>query len=347
MAENLLNPSKVNFNKESSMSRWAIGIDLGGTAIKAAIVCEKRGILADLRIPTDKTAGPAGVVCQLGTIIADYCREASATLDSRDFAGVGLGAPGAVDAERGVLSYPPNLPGWTILPLRDELQTWLLEQRNLSFPIFLENDANAAALGEAVYGAGREFRDFLMVTLGTGVGGGIILNRKLYRGSEGTAGEIGFMIIDFEGSALHAGIRGTIESLIGKKSIVALACQMIDASPSGSSVSLLCNHDYSRLSPRHLEHAARDGDAVALALWNRVGSILGVGLANVTSLMDIRKFVIGGGISAAGDLVFDPAIDQLYRSTLPSMHQGLELVPALLGNKAGIYGAAALCFASS
>lgn len=329
------------------MSRWAIGIDLGGTAIKAAIVCEERGIVADRRIPTDKTAGPAGVVCQLGAIIADYYHEASATLDSSDFAGVGLGAPGAVDAEKGILSYPPNLPGWTIFPLRDELQTWLSEQRNLSLPVFLENDANAAALGEAVYGAGRDFRDFLMVTLGTGVGGGIILNRKLYRGPDGTAGEIGFMIIDYAGPGLHAGIRGTIESLIGKKSLVALACRMIDDSPSGSSVSKLCNHDYTKLSPRHLEHAARDGDAVACAVWNKAGSILGVGLANVTSLMDIRKFVIGGGISAAGELIFDPAIDQLRRSTLPSMHKGLELVPALLGNKAGIYGAAALCFGSS
>jgi glucokinase len=326
------------------MSRWAIGIDLGGTAIKAAVVSEEKGILADRRIPTDTRSGPAGIVGQLGAIIAELYRVASEMFDSFEFAGVGLGVPGAVDAEKGVLSYPPNLPGWTIVPLREELQQWLREKENLSLPIILENDANAAAFGEAVYGAGREFRDFLLVTLGTGVGGGIILDRKLYRGPNGTAGEVGFMIIDFEGPTLHAGIRGTIESLIGKKGIVALACKMIEAAPSGSSVGLLCNHDYTKLSPRHLEHAAMDGDAVALAVWQRVGSILGVGLANVTSLMDIRKFVIGGGISAAGNLVFDPAIEQLRRSTLPSMHEGLELVPALLGNKAGIYGAAALCF---
>jgi glucokinase len=245
---------------------------------------------------------------------------------------------------KGVLSYPPNLPGWTIFPLRDELQKCLHEKEGLSIPVFLDNDANVAAFGEAIYGAGREFRDFLLVTLGTGVGGGIVLNRKLYRGPYGTAGEVGFMIIDFDGSTLHAGIRGTIESFIGKKGLVAIARRMIESSPTGSSVGKWCNHDYTKLSPRHLEHAAREGDAVALALWQRVGSILGVGLANVTSLMDIRKFVIGGGIAAAGNLVFDPALDQLKRSTLPSMHEGLELVPALLGNQAGMYGAAALCF---
>jgi glucokinase len=326
------------------MSRWAIGIDLGGTAIKAAVVGEERGILTDRRVLTDTSSGPAGIVGQLVALIADLYHVAAATLDSADFAGVGLGAPGAVDAEKGVLSYPPNLPGWTIFPLRDELQKCLHEKEGLSIPVFLDNDANVAAFGEAIYGAGREFQDFLLVTLGTGVGGGIVLNRKLYRGPYGTAGEVGFMIIDFDGSTLHAGIRGTIESFIGKKGLVAIARRMIESSPTGSSVGKWCNHDYTKLSPRHLEHAAREGDAVALALWQRVGSILGVGLANVTSLMDIRKFVIGGGIAAAGNLVFDPALDQLKRSTLPSMHEGLELVPALLGNQAGMYGAAALCF---
>ena len=119
---------------------------------------------------------------------------------------------------------------------------------------------------------------------------------------------------------------------------------MIKATPSGSVVGKLCDNDFARLSPIHLERAALEGDELSLAVWKRVGSILGVGLANVTAFMDIRKFVIGGGISGAGSLIFDPALDQLRRSTLPSMHDGLELVPALLGNKAGMYGAAALCF---
>ena len=326
------------------MSRWAIGIDLGGTGIKSALISKKKGILTHKRTLTDTASGPMGIVAQLVAIIADLYQIASKTLDASDFAGVGIGAPGAVDAKRGVLSYPPNLPGWTVVPLRDELKKMLREKEGLSIPVFLDNDANVAAFGEAVYGAGRKFRDFLMVTLGTGVGGGIVLNRKLYRGPQGTAGEAGFMIIDVDGPSLHAGIRGTLESLIGKKAIVALARQMIDASPSGSSAGLLCDNDYRKLSPRHLQHAAMDGDVVALEVWQRVGSLLGVGLANVTALMDIRKFVIGGGIAAAGSLFFDPALDQLRRSTLPSMHDGLELVPAHLGNKAGMYGAAALCF---
>ncbi|MEI8101898.1 MAG: ROK family protein [Chlorobium sp.] len=326
------------------MSQWAIGIDFGGTAIKAAVVDEERGILSDRRVFTDTTSGPAGTVRQLSGIIADLYREASEKNDSGNFAGVGVGAPGAVDAQKGLLSYPPNLPGWTVFALRDEVRSCLLEKKALSLPVFLDNDANVAAYGEAMYGAGREFRDFLMVTLGTGVGGGIVLNRKLYRGTQGTAGEVGFMIIDFEGTTIHAGIRGTLESFIGKKGILAIARGMIDASPVPSLAGELCGNDFSRLSPRHLEQAALAGDKVSLALWHRVGSLLGVGLANVAVLMDIRKFVIGGGISAAGELIFAPALDQLRRSMLPPMHEGIELVPALLGNKAGMYGAAALCF---
>ena len=326
------------------MSRWAIGMDLGGTAIKAAVVCEERGILTDRTMLTDTGSGPMGIVGQLAALVAELYRLACETLDCLDFAGAGVGAPGAVDARKGMLSYPPNLPGWAIVPLRDELQKVLIEKEGLSIPVFLDNDANVAAFGEAFYGAGREFRDFLMVTLGTGVGGGIILNRKLYRGAHGTAGEVGFMIIDFEATTHHAGIRGTLESFIGKKGIVELAHRMIAANPSRSVVGKLCNNDHTKLSPIHLERAALQGDELSLAVWQRVGSILGVGLANVTALMDIRKFVIGGGIAAAGNLIFNPAMDQLRRSTLPSMHDGLELVPALLGNKAGMYGAAALCF---
>jgi len=326
------------------MSRWAIGIDFGGTAIKAGVVSEERGILIERRVLTDTASGTAGIVAQLSGIIADLYRKASKIMEPGDFAGAGVGAPGAVDVDNGSLSYPPNLPGWTVFPLRDELQKCLMQNEALSISVVLDNDANVAAFGEAIYGAGREFSDFLMVTLGTGVGGGIVLNRKLYRGPHGTAGEVGFMIIDFEGTGIHGGIRGTLESFIGKKGIVAHARQMIDGSSTGSSVGKLCDDDYTRLSPRHLEYAAHEGDEVCLAVWDRVGSILGVGLANVTALMDIRKFVIGGGISAAGNLIFVPALDQLRRSTLPTMHEGLELVPALLGNKAGMYGASALCF---
>lgn len=326
------------------MPSWAIGIDLGGTNIKTVVLDEVRGIVFEDSQPTDAASGPDGIIRQIALIAADHYQRAAESLDAGFFAGFGVGAPGAVDTKRGTLSYPPNLPGWGRVALRDELQATLERSHGIAAPFLLENDANAAAYGEALYGGGNAFRDFVLVTLGTGVGGGIILDRKLYRGPNGTAGEIGFMIIDFEGDEVHAGVRGTIESLIGKKRIIGMACGMIDRSSGSRRLAELCGGDVSRLSPRHLEQAALEGDPVAQRVWLRVGSILGVGLANIVALMDIRKFVIGGGIAAAGSLIFEPAMMQLHRSTLPSMHDGLEIVPARLGNKAGMCGAAALCF---
>lgn len=329
------------------MSAWAIGIDLGGTAVKAAVASLGTGIVAERSAPTRTDGGPGEVVRQLSSLAAELYRASAPDLGAETFMGVGLGAPGAVSRELGTLSYPPNLPGWTVFPLQGALQACLQAEHGLELPVLLENDANLAALGEAFYGAGTCFDDFLMVTLGTGVGGGIILNRKLYRGGHGTAGEIGFMIIDFQGPSLHAGIRGTIEGLIGKERIVEAARSMMDAIPPGALLSELCGGDWERLSPRHLEAAALAGDRLSLAVWELVGAVLGTGLANVAALMDIRKFVIGGGIAAAGELIIRPALEQLRRSTLPSMHEGLQLVPAELGNRAGVHGAAALCLSET
>ncbi|NTU57309.1 MAG: ROK family protein [Chlorobiaceae bacterium] len=328
------------------MPSWAIGIDLGGTNIKTAVVDEAEGILFEDTQPTELDSGPEGVVRQLALVATEHYQRASELLDPGTFAGIGVGAPGAVDSLRGTLSYPPNLPGWGRYALREQLQLRLEKAHGITSFVLIENDANAAAYGEAVFGGGNAFRDFMMITLGTGVGGGIILDRKLYRGPNGTAGEIGFMIIDFEGDSVHAGVRGTIEGLIGKERIVEMACGMIHEQGTSPRLMELCTHDLARLSPRYIEQAAKEGDAAALHTWQRVGSILGVGLANIVALMDIRKFVIGGGIAAAGPLIFEPALMQLHRSTLPSMHEGLQIVPARLGNKAGICGAAALCFAS-
>ncbi|TCD47805.1 ROK family protein [Chlorobium sp. N1] len=326
------------------MSQWAIGMDLGGTALKAAVAVRDGDVLFEESFPTEALRGPRAVLDLLGGAASELYRRAASRLDPASFSGIGLGAPGAVDRLKGTLSHPPNLPGWEVVELRRELQERIAADPGLSCPVQLDNDANAAAYGEAVYGAGRSFPDFLMVTLGTGVGGGIILDRRLYRGPNGTAGEIGFMIVDYAGSSLHAGIRGTLEGLIGKERMVEMARRMIADHPERSLVADLCHGDWASLSPRHLETAALDGDPAALEVWSRVGSILGAGLAGVTALMDIRRFVIGGGISAAGELLFKPALAQLRRSTLPSMHEGLAVVGAELGNRAGTHGAAALCF---
>lgn len=326
------------------MSQWAIGMDLGGTALKAAVAVRDGAVLFETNRPTEALRGPRGVLDLIASTASELYAKASLSLDPALFAGIGLGAPGAVDRRRGTLSHPPNLPGWEVVELRRELEERLMAGSGISASVELDNDANAAAYGEAFYGAGREFPDFLMVTLGTGVGGGIVLDRQLYRGPNGTAGEIGFMIVDYAGSVVHAGIRGTLEGLLGKERLVEMARRMIAGRPGPSLVEELCLGDWATLSPRHLETAALRGDEAALAVWHEAGSILGAGLASVTALMDIRRFLVGGGISAAGELLFRPALSELRRRTLPSMHEGLAVVGAELGNRAGMLGAAALSF---
>ncbi|RNA65512.1 ROK family protein [Prosthecochloris sp. ZM_2] len=326
------------------MMGWALGVDLGGTAVKVSAVEPSRGLIGHERHPTELGSGPDGIVRQIALLVSALYGRFAEKLGPSLFLGTGVGAPGAVDRQREMLSYPPNLPGWERFPLRSALERELALQGVPPSPVFIDNDANTAALGEARFGAGCRYRDFMLVTLGTGVGGGIILDRQLYRGAYGTAGEIGYLTVDYRGESVHAGVRGTVESLIGKQQIVARALGRYREQPRALWNEAVHGEELQCLSPRTLEKAARDGDRVAQRIWNEVGSILGVGLAGVVALMDIRSFVIGGGISGAGDLIIGPAREQLLGSTLPSMHEGLDIVPAELGNQAGVYGAAALCF---
>ncbi len=326
------------------MTNWALGIDLGGTAVKIAVIDREEGMLAHERHPTRSEEGPDGVVSQIAALAFAFYSRFADRLGRERFCGMGLGAPGAVDSVRGMLSYPPNLPGWERFPLRERLLELLDSAHGMACPLHLDNDANAAAYGEAVFGAGKAFENFMLVTLGTGVGGGIILGRRLYRGPSGTAGEVGYMTVDYRGESEHAGIRGTVESLIGKKGIVSLGRTVYRGRPRSLWNEEVHGRDLCDLSPRTLEKAAHGGDAVAAEVWEAVGEVLGAGLAGVVALMDIRTFIIGGGVSGAGDLVFAPAYRRLKASTLPSMQEGLAIVPASLGNDAGVYGAAALCF---
>lgn len=325
------------------MEHFAIGVDLGGTAIKVASVSVSGNILLEHKLPTEAAKGPETVI---ENILAGICTVLNETLKmhARDLlSGVGIGVPGVVSLDGGTISYPPNLPGWTVVRLGDILRTELERRKKLMLPIFVENDANVAALGESTFGAGRQFSDFVMITLGTGVGGGIIINNKIYRGVTGAAGELGHMTIDYRSERIHAGIRGSLEGLIGQQRIVDYAKSLMADAPS-KILHELCDGDLSCLDARLLSEAAQRGDSIALETWRFVGEALGAGLGTIVSVLDIRKFVVGGGVSGAGDFILKPAREALYRYTLKSMHEGLEILQAKLGNRAGVMGAAALCF---
>ncbi|ACF13245.1 ROK family protein [Chloroherpeton thalassium ATCC 35110] len=317
------------------MEKVALGIDLGGTAIKFAAVTETGNIIATHHAPTEAEHGLEHVIENMMRGIAELIAQTK----SVELSGIGIGVPGVVSLDGGTVSHPPNLPGWEVVRLGDAIAEKFRQVYGATKPVFVENDANLAALGEARFGAGTALNDFIMITLGTGIGAGIIINRKIFRGTTGAAGEFGHIPIDYNSETAHAGIHGSVEGFIGQRHIAEYARKLAKNHPD-SLLHQLCP-DLSQLEPKHITAAAEQGDPLALAIWQWVAEILGAGLGAIVSILDIRKFVIGGGVAGAGKYLFEPCLGALKRFTLSSMHEGIELLPAKLGNQAGVMGAAA------
>jgi glucokinase len=330
-----------NQTTKITMEKFSIGVDLGGTSIKFATVTASGKIISEHHLPTEAKKGQAVVIGNLMKGIEQLLSANTDADNAKNLVGVGIGVPGVVSLDGGTISYPPNLPGWTVVRLGDIIAEKLRETRKLRVKIAVENDANIAALGEAKFGAGRELKNFMMITLGTGVGGGIILNDKIYRGVSGGAGEVGQVSINYGGEPSNAGIRGTIESYIGQQRISEYAREIVKENPH-SKILQLAGGKPEAIEPKIIADACKHGDQTAIQIFNHVGTLLGCVLGTAVSILDIRKFVIGGGVAGAGDYIFKPAAESLKHFTLKSMHDGLEILPAKLGNKAGVMGAAAL-----
>lgn len=315
------------------MKKLAIGVDLGGSNIKAGIVDVEGNILRDTSIPAEADQGPSHVIEQISKsihVLLDNFSNGPAEL-----VGIGVGSPGSVDLEGGTVKYPPNFPGWTVVRLGEALH------EKFHLPIVVDNDANAAAIGEAKFGAGLDHKDFIMITLGTGVGGGLILNGKIYRGPFGGAGEIGHITIDYNGPLCNCGKRGCVEAYVGAKYLTQRAVEKLRANPK-SKILDLAGNDFSKVDPRIVSLAAHAGDATALEVLKETGTYLGIGLASVVNLLDLRIMIIGGAIAGAGKPLLDAVKESVKAHVLKPMTEGLEVLPARLGNKAGILGAAAL-----
>ncbi|SHK78133.1 ROK family protein [Rhodothermus profundi] len=318
-----------------SLPAFAVGVDLGGTTIKAALVERGVGIQHELSRPTEAEEGPAHVIGRIAEMVQTLIRRAP----DHQIAGIGIGAPGTVNWERTAVVYPPNLPGWGIVDLRKALQ----EALGIPLPVFVENDANLAGLGSAHYGAGRPFDAFIMVTLGTGVGGAIIYRNRIFRGTTGGAGEIGHMSIDYEGPLDRYGIAGSIEAYIGQRFLSRYARYRL-LTQRHSLVHQMAGEDLRNLTPRLLYEAARAGDEPAREVLAWAGHKLGCVLASAVNLLDIHKIVVGGGVSAADRFILEPARQTLRRYVIPALRDKVEIIRETLGNEAGMLGAAQLVF---
>ena len=321
----------------------AVGVDLGGTQTKAALVDSDGRILTTARLDTPADDGPDAV---LDTVAEAISAVVGPLPEGEPLAGIGVGCPGSISLDRRTVSRPPNFPGWTDVVLPEDLGGRLApEVSDLlaeGAPILAENDANVAALGSAFWGTGKPYSSFVMVTLGTGVGGAIIHENRLFRGASGAAGEIGHMTIDYEGPYARSGVAGALEAYLGHKFLTRHARYQLLTRPT-------CLHetagaDLQDLDPIALHRAAMTGDPAALDFFRWAGHKLGVALGSIVNLLDIRTFVVGGGVSQAGDVLLDPVRDTIGRFVLPALRDGITVLRETSGNAVAVQGAARLVF---
>lgn len=313
--------------------KFYVGVDLGGTAIKVGI-CDAEGhLLHTFEGPTGTQDGVDVVIDNIANYARQIVEESPYSWDQID--GVGVGVAGFTNIREGIVILAPNI-GFRDVPIRS-----ILEER-LGKPVKIDNDANVAALGEAWSGAGQGVDDCVCYTLGTGVGGGIIINGKIYHGFAGLAGELGHISIvpDLEAIQCGCGKMGCLETVSSATGIIRMAN---DAVARGDRTSL---SRVEKIAAKEVFDAAKAGDEVAIRIVNRAAFYLGKSMAAVAAVLNPEAFIIGGGVSKAGDILFDE-IRRVYAKYAPEpLQEGVRIVPAKLGNDAGIVGAAGLLLRS-
>jgi glucokinase len=307
-----------------------IGVDLGGTKIAAARVTADGSILERIRLDTRAQDGPDRVIARIETVIGRLAQ-------GQDVKGVGVAAPGPLDGRTGVIYSPPNLPGWDAIPLKERL-----EQR-FGWPVRVENDANAAAWGEYWFGAGDRADPMLYLTVSTGIGGGWILEGKIYRGADTYAGEVGHILVDPDGPPCSCGRRGCLESLAAGW---AFAREGRKAS-SASVISKLAEEKGGEVTAEVVFEAFRRGDEEAGRIVRQAVRSLAVVLSNLIHLFNPRRIVIGGGISRAREALFAPLQTEMDTLLMPAFRGTCTMVPGKLGDDAGVLGAASLWWQDS
>lgn len=310
-----------------------IGCDLGGTNLRAAVVDVESGEVLRLQsIPTLAREGHAAVMQRMAELFLRVIE--SAGLSKDEIGGIGIGVPGRLDMEKGETLFLPNLPGtWPRVPLVDTLS-------NLTgLPVAILNDVRAITFGEWRFGAGRGVDTVAVFAIGTGVGGGLVVNGQLHLGIGGTAGELGHTVIDFNGPRCGCGNYGCLEVYASGPAIAAMGMKAV-AQGLTTKIGELCEYDLNRITPERIGKAAELGDEIACEIYRQAGFYLGIAASSICAAIAPRRIIIAGGVSAAGRLLLDP-MEQTLRDRVRMMPvEQVELVMAKLGGHAGVIGAA-------
>ena len=309
-----------------------LSIDLGGSKILTAVTNSQGKMLSRDHSITPALKGYEAVIHSILESAYRALKQADVAIE--EITAIGVGAPGLSNPETGILFTSPNLPAWRDVPLRD------IMQERLGKKTFVINDANAAALGEFYFGAARGAHNFIYITLSTGIGGGIIIDGKIYSGAIGAAGEVGHMTIDDEGPLCNCGNRGCWETLA---SGTALAREARHRIKEGVATSILeyAEGDMEKVTAQVIHNAAEQGDSLAKELIARTGYYVGVGLANLVNIFNPELIVIGGGLSNIGDMLLKPAFKVAGQRAYKEAFQAVRFASAELGRNSGVLGAAA------
>lgn len=312
---------------------YYVGVDLGGTTLSAAVVDVTTGQVAGRHeVPTLAKEGHDAVMARMVNLIRQAVADAGLTRE--EIGGVGIGVPGVVDMDRGLVLFLTNLPGhWPNVPLKATIEA------GVGLPTYLLNDVRSFTLGEKTFGAGREVHTMVGLAIGTGIGGGIVINGQLHLGVGGTAGEIGHQIIDPHGPPCGCGSRGCLETFASGPAITAMALKAITQG-TATRIAELVDYDLNRVTPEVIARAAREGDFVAQDIYERAGFHLGIGVANLITVLSPQMVVIGGGVALAGDLLFNPMRRTVRERVRVALVEEVQIVPAKLSTDAGMIGAA-------
>ena len=342
----------VSSSQEENTLPLVIGVDLGGTQIRTAILQGTRR-LSRVALLIGNDRGPERVIPRMYDAIEQALAEAHITLDQVE--GIGIGAPGPLNSRTGMVFAPPNLPGWINVPLRDKFQ------ERFHLPIFVENDANVAALAEHMFGAGRGSKEIVYMTISTGVGGGVITNGQILEGIAGTAAELGHMTIDWQGIHCNCGNIGCLESISSGTAIARRAHEMIVMGEGDDLLNFTLQHQSDQsgdpdLDKPHISdttihitahtvaQAAEAGIPLARDIIARAAEGLGVGLVNIIHIFNPEVIILGGSVTLIGPRLLDPALRIVKERTMQVPRESVRIVLAKLGSDVGLVGAGALIY---
>ncbi len=311
--------------------KYLIGVDLGGTNLKVALLDLEGNIRKKVSVLTKQ--GEEVVLRQIVKAVEEIVKKTRVKKSA--VLGLGIGTPGLVDSIHGIVYNLTNISGWRNVALKEYLE------KNIKLPVYIDNDVNLMALGELMCGAGRGVKNMVCLTLGTGVGGGVIIEGRLYRGSTLSAGEIGHIPVNIDGPRCVCGSYGCLESYVGNARIVEKAVKAIQGGRR-SHKKKLAEGDLKAVTPRIISRAARQGDRLAKEIWEETGKYIGLALSGVVNLLNPEMIVLGGGVAQAGKLLFEPVRRTVKERAMNIPAGKVKIVPAKLGKDAGLIGAGML-----